>query len=98
VGVGAEPPGAAREIPSWQAAGYRVGLAFLALPSAEFAIARVAMRVRQGGHGVPNAVVRRRFTAGWESFERVFKALVDEWRLYDNSGPRPVLVDRRGRE
>ena len=88
----------ARSIPSWQAAGYRIGLVFLALPSAEFAIARVAMRVRQGGHGVPDEVVRRRFTSGWKNFERVFKALADEWRLYDNSGQRPVLVDRGGKE
>lgn len=88
----------ARAIPSWQGAGYRVGLIFLALPSPEVAIARVAMRVRQGGHSVPDDVVRRRFTSGRESFERTYKGLVDEWRLYDNSGPRPVLVDQGDRE
>jgi predicted ABC-type ATPase len=83
----------ARAIPTWQAAGYRVGVIFLALPTAEFAIARVAARVRQGGHSVPDDVVRRRFASGLESFERIYKAIVDEWRLYDNSGPRPVLLD-----
>jgi len=86
----------ARAIPRWQARGYRVGIVFLALPSAEFAIARVAMRVRQGGHAVPDDVVRRRFAAGRENFERVFKALVDDWRLYDNSGAGPVLIDQGG--
>jgi predicted ABC-type ATPase len=64
---------------------------------AEFAIARVAMRVCQGGHGVPDDVVRRRFAAGRENFERIYKTLVDDWRLYDNSGPRPVLVEQGGR-
>jgi predicted ABC-type ATPase len=87
----------ARAIPRWQAAGYRVGVVFLALPSAEFAIARVAMRVRQGGHAVADDVVRRRFAAGRENFEHVFKALVDDWRLYDNAGARPVLVEQGGR-
>jgi hypothetical protein len=29
-------------------------------------------------------------------FERIYKALVDEWRLYDNSGSRPVLIDAGG--
>jgi predicted ABC-type ATPase len=87
----------ARAIPRWQAAGYRVGLTFLALPSAEFAIARVAMRVRQGGHSVSDDIVRRRFVAGRENFVRVFKTLVDDWRLYDNSGDRPVLVGQGGR-
>jgi predicted ABC-type ATPase len=84
----------AREIPRWQVAGYRVGLIFLALPSAEFAIARVAERVRQSGHSVPEDVVRRRFASGRANFERIYKSLVDEWRLYDNAGPRPVLLDR----
>jgi predicted ABC-type ATPase len=84
----------ARAIPRWQAAGYRVGMVFIALPSAEVALARVAGRVRQGGHSVPEAVVRRRFAAGRENFDRIYKGLVDEWRLYDNSGPRPVLVDQ----
>jgi predicted ABC-type ATPase len=87
----------ARAIPRWQSAGYRVGLIFLALPSSEFAIARVAARVRQGGHSVPDDVVRRRFASGRENFESIYKALVDEWRLYDNSGPRPVLIGRGGR-
>lgn len=87
----------ARAIPEWQANGSRVGVAFIALPSAEFALARVAMRVRQGGHAVPDGVVRRRFEAGRENFERVFKPLVDDWRLYDNSGLRPVLMDQGGR-
>lgn len=86
--------GYARAIPRWQAAGYRVSLIFLTLPSLEIAIARVAERVRQGGHSVPDDVIRRRFRAGWANFERVYKALVDEWRLYDNSGPRPEFVDR----
>lgn len=87
----------ARAIPRWQAAGYRVGMVFLALPSADFAIARVAMRVRQGGHAVADDVVRRRFVSGRENFERIFKSLVDDWRLYDNAGPRPVLIDQGGR-
>jgi len=40
-------------IEQWQAAGYRVKLVCLQLASAEKAIARVAQRVRQGGHDIP---------------------------------------------
>jgi predicted ABC-type ATPase len=54
----------ARHIPHWQAAGYRVTLLFLALPSAEAALQRVRERVAQGGHSIPEAVVMRRFLAG----------------------------------
>ena len=83
----------ARWIPEWRAAGYRVTLWFLSLPSPEAAIMRVAERVIQGGHSVPEAVVRRRFQAGWSNFETVYKAIVDGWLLFDNAGEEPVLLD-----
>jgi predicted ABC-type ATPase len=38
-----------RHIDDWKSQGYHVSLFFLALPSAEMAIARVAERVKQGG-------------------------------------------------
>jgi predicted ABC-type ATPase len=44
--------------------GFKVHVAFLSLPTADLAVARVAERVRQGGHDVREAVVRRRFVAG----------------------------------
>lgn len=85
--------GYARQINGWQQAGYRVELFFLGLPSAQAAIARVAERVRQGGHDIPEAVIRRRFDAGRRLFETVYKDLVDDWSLYDNAGDAPVLLD-----
>ena len=85
--------GYARWIRGWQSAGYRVSLWFLALPSPEAAIARVAERVGHGGHAVPDAVVRRRLAAGMKNFENVYKSLVDDWALYDNAGQEPFLLD-----
>jgi len=55
--------GYVHHIRAWQAAGYRVKLIFLQLDSPEEAIARVAQRVRQGGHAIPEATIRRRFAA-----------------------------------
>jgi predicted ABC-type ATPase len=86
--------GYARAIPEWQDRGYSVTLIFLALPDVETAIARVAERVRQGGHDIPVPTIRRRFEAGRDNFETVFKPLVDEWLLIDNAGDAPVLLDR----
>jgi len=43
-----------------RASGYQIHLLFLWLPSAEFALDRVADRVRAGGHNVPAETVRRR--------------------------------------
>lgn len=83
--------GYARQIPLWRAAGYEVSLYFLALPHADMAVARVAQRVRQGGHDIPETVIRRRFTAGLRQLDR-YCALVDTWAAFDNSGVSPTLL------
>ena len=80
----------ARLIPRWRAAGYHVKLVFLALPTADLAVARVKARVSQGGHDVPEAVICRRFDNGFRNFQDVYRALVSHWVLFDNSGPIPV--------
>lgn len=82
-----------RRIRLWCRLGYHVSLFFLSLPDVEAAIARVATRVRQGGHDIPESVIRRRFAAGLRNFEAVYKAEVDDWALYDNAGDEPVLLD-----
>ena len=82
----------AQMIPVWRSSGYAVKLIFLSLPDVEIAIERVATRVIQGGHNVPEEVIRRRFAHGIANFER-YKLLVDGWQLYDNSGAPPVLLD-----
>jgi predicted ABC-type ATPase len=82
-----------RHIRQWQAAGYRVTLLFLRLNNPEEAMARVAQRVRQGGHNIPEAAIRRRFDAGLKNFEQLYGPLVDAWTLYDNSGSSPVLLE-----
>ena len=83
----------ARQIPQWRQLGYRVELFFLSLPSAETAVQRVAERVRQGGHDIPEATIRRRFDAGKRLFAEVYQPLVDQWAFYDNAGDEPLLVD-----
>ena len=69
-------------------------LHFLALPDADMAAARVAQRVKQGGHDIPEAVIRRRFVAGLANLPR-YCELVDDWDVYDNSGPKPILINER---
>ena len=48
------------------------------------AVARVADRVRRGGHHVPDGVVRRRFVAGLRNLFSVYMPAVDAWNVYDN--------------
>lgn len=77
--------GYASKIKMWQNLGYHLKLIFLSLPNADMAVARVAVRVSQGGHNIPEQVIRRRFRAGLENFEGLYKPLVDAWMFYDNS-------------
>jgi len=42
---------------------------------------------------VPKADVLRRFDRGWANFEALYRPLADAWAVYDNSGPRPTLLE-----
>ena len=72
--------------------GYRIMLFFLWLPSADLAVARVNNRVRQGGHNVPEPVVRRRYKAGIRNLFQFYQPQVDAWWLYDASRLPPVVI------
>ncbi len=85
--------GYTRSIPRWRALGYHIKLIFLQLPNAETAIARVAERVQQGGHHIPEDVIRRRFDAGLHNFYQSYKPLADVWLHFDNAGDTPTLID-----
>ena len=74
------------------ASGYTTHLVFLWLPSADFAVERVAERVRAGGHNVPPETVRRRYASGLRNFFTLYQPLVSGWVLYDSSGPVPRVV------
>lgn len=57
------------------------------------AIARVEARVAQGGHGVPETVIRRCFDSGLRNFSDMYRGMVSSWVLYDNSGAVPVRME-----
>ena len=78
--------------------GYQVMLFFLWLPSADMAVSRVANRVRQGGHNIPEADIRRRYASGLKNFFETYQRLVDAWWLYDASRlpPRIVALQEQG--
>ena len=72
--------------------GYRILLFFLWLPSADLAVARVKNRVRQGGHNVPEPVIRRRFESGIRNLFQLYRLRLDAWWLYDASRLPPKVV------
>jgi predicted ABC-type ATPase len=72
--------------------GYECHLVFLWLPSADLAVARVAHRVRLGGHAVPEQTIRRRYRSGLRNFFQLYQPLTTTWRMYDNSTQQPRLI------
>ncbi len=78
-----------------KAKNYVLHLFFLWIPNPELAIARIKDRVREGGHNVPDADVRRRFVRGIYNFFKLYEPQVDSWMLFDNSKPKPALIAKR---
>lgn len=72
--------------------GYQVDLFFLWVRSVDLALARIADRVRRGGHDIPPGTVRRRFDRGLNNFFEIYKPLVDSWFLFDNSAEIPLKI------
>ena len=75
-----------------RAAGYWPRLDFLWIPELEITRERVMERVEKGGHDMPQDVQRRRFHLGIRNLAELYRPLLDEWRLFDNTGPAPHLV------
>jgi predicted ABC-type ATPase len=87
--------------------GAQVHLLYIGLASPELHIARVRARVRAGGHGIPEADVRRRYEHSRLNLIHLLPKLAS-LRVYDNSAeadpargrvpePLPVLHMERGR-
>ncbi|MEN1681809.1 MAG: AAA family ATPase [Planctomycetota bacterium] len=72
--------------------GYSTELNFVCLVSPDANVARVAHRVRMGGHHVPEEDVRRRYSRSMTNFWNDYRFAVDSWMLYDNSGGNYVEV------
>ncbi len=71
---------------------YDVHFFFLWIPTVALALRRVRARVLEGGHDVPDVVVRRRFDRSIRNFLLHYRHLGDSWILFDNSGATPAIV------
>ena len=69
----------------WKANDYQIQIVFIVAASPEVSIARIAERVKKGGHFVPDQDVRRRFVRGQNKFWEIYKNLADNWALIYNS-------------
>ena len=82
-----------QRIHAWKDLGYTVKLWFIKLSSPELAISRVAERVAQGGHNIPEEIIRRRYSAGLQNLSNYQKA-VKSWVLLDGDKTPPEQINQ----
>jgi len=75
-----------------RAVGYRLRLDFLWVPELDITRSRVKQRVVQGGHDIPENVQQRRFELGLRNLATLYRPLLDEWWLYENTKDKPRLI------
>lgn len=75
--------------------GYSITLIFFYLSSQELALKRVETRVKEGGHDIPEKVIRRRYENGLKNFFNIFRPIVDEWMFIENSGEPYKLIAQK---
>lgn len=87
--------GYARMIPQWREQGYWVTLVYLRVSSPEVVISRVRQRVQEGGHDVPEEIIRRRFNASLYNLDNIYRHLVDECDIREVSERPPMIEEQR---
>lgn len=74
-----------KHLKSAKVKGYEISLTFLWLSKPEEAVKRVAQRVKQGGHHVPEETIVRRYYLGIKNLLIHYLPLVDEALIMDSS-------------
>ncbi|WP_057938577.1 zeta toxin family protein [Algoriphagus resistens] len=77
---------------------YQVTCLFFWLHSVELAISRVETRVKEGGHHIPEDVIRRRYKSGLSNFFNLFLPRVDNWLFVNNSGDTYEIIAEGSRD
>jgi predicted ABC-type ATPase len=72
--------------------GYDVTLLYFYLDSIELAQERVHTRVLEGGHSIPDDVIRRRYLSGIQNLFNLYIPITNYWMIFDNSNPEISLI------
>ena len=63
---------------------YLIHIFFLWITNVKLALERIELRIRNGGHHIPESIVRRRFDRSLPNFLQFYKPLADSWAIFDN--------------
>lgn len=66
--------------------GYEVHLLYFWAGQVEMNVQRVAQRVADGGHNIPDATIRQRYQRSIRNFLKEYRSLASTWCVYDNAG------------
>lgn len=72
--------------------GYHVTLVYFWLDSPVHAIKRVAKRVSEGGHHIPDEIVTRRYYRGLHNLINLYVPVCDKWMVLDNTDLTPEII------
>jgi predicted ABC-type ATPase len=74
---------------------YTVTLLFFWLNSIDLAKQRVAIRVAEGGHNIPEDVIERRYQRGIKNLFDIYLPICDNVMAFDNSDKLPLLIFKK---
>lgn len=81
-----------------QEMGYKVMLVFFWLPNPELAVQRVAKRVQEGGHDIPEEVIRRRYQRGIHNLLNIYSQLTDVTIVAENTLEMSTIAEKQKNE
>ncbi len=97
--TGASKPSVVRILKKCKAAGYRLNLFFLWLPSIEIACERVRQRTLQGGHNIAQDEISHRYWRGLKNLFETYLPMVQRAIVLDASLPfnpiNPQVIARK---
>jgi len=82
-----------------QKSGLYGNTSFLLVNNIELAKERVKIRVKEGGHSIPEEVIERRFLNGIKNLFELYLDIVDGTIIFDNShGKHELIAHKIGQE
>jgi predicted ABC-type ATPase len=82
------------QAPQWQKLGWKIVVIYLWIPSADFSSYRVAERVAQGGHDIPEEAIQRRYKKSLSNLLKIAE-IADQTICYNNSVPQRIVIFNR---
>ena len=83
-----------RTIKKARSLGYQITLIYFWLDTVDLAFERVKARVIEGGHHVPDHVIKRRYYSGLRNLFTLYMPICDYWMVFDNSlSPSELIAE-----